>query len=243
MGEPAMHYLDLTLPSLAENLALDEALLLDAEDGRGREMLRVWEWGTPAVVLGSGCRLSEEVDEPRCAADGVPSLRRASGGGTVLLGRGCLCYSLVLAYARADELRGIRSSYRYVLGRVGDALAGLLPGIEHAGTSDLAAAGRKVSGNSQQRKRGHLLHHGTLLYGFDLALVGRYLHPPPRQPDYRAGRGHAAFLTNLPASVDELKRRLRAAWAAELIAPDWPVERTRQLVEERYLRPEWVRRR
>ena len=27
-----MHFLDLTLPTLAENLALDEALLLHAED-------------------------------------------------------------------------------------------------------------------------------------------------------------------------------------------------------------------
>jgi lipoate-protein ligase A len=238
-----MHYLDLTLPTLAENLALDEALLLDAEDGPGGEVLRVWEWTTPAVVLGSGCVICEDVNEPRCAADGVLVLRRASGGGTVLLGQGCLCYGLVLAYESAIELREIRSSYRYILGRVGVALAGLLPEIEHAGTSDLAAAGRKVSGNSQQRKRGHLLHHGTLLCGFDSALVGRYLHLPQRQPNYRAGRGHAAFLTSLPAGTDELKKRLRAAWSAEFTAPGWPVERTRQLVESKYLRPDWVRRR
>ena len=39
-----MYFLDLTLPTLAENLALDEALLLDAEAG-GPEVLRLWWTG------------------------------------------------------------------------------------------------------------------------------------------------------------------------------------------------------
>ena len=84
-----MRFLDLTLPTPAENLALDEALLLEAEAGRGEELLRVWEWPTFAVVLGSGCRLGAEVNEAACRSDHVPILRRASGGGTVLLGAGC----------------------------------------------------------------------------------------------------------------------------------------------------------
>src|SRR5205085_8125892 len=99
-----MHFLPLTLPSPAENLALDEALLLEAEAGRSGEVLRLWEWPAPAVVLGSGCRLADDVDEAACARDGVPVLRRASGGGTVLLGAGSLCYSLLLSYESADEL-------------------------------------------------------------------------------------------------------------------------------------------
>src|SRR5690348_8693943 len=106
----SMRYLDLTLPSPAENLALDEALLLQAEAGQGGEVLRVWEWHHPAVVLGSGCRLAEDVDEPACQADGVPILRRSSGGGTVLLGTGCLLYSLVLNYERSPALTEIRAS-------------------------------------------------------------------------------------------------------------------------------------
>src|SRR5437762_3043532 len=99
-----MQLLDLTLPSAVANLALDEALLLEAEAGRGGEVLRLWEWPSPAVVLGSGGILREDVDEDACRADGVPVLRRASGGGTVLLSRGCLCYSLVLAMDRTPEL-------------------------------------------------------------------------------------------------------------------------------------------
>src|SRR5438552_3115684 len=132
-----MHFLDKTLPTLAENLALDEALLLEAEAGRGGEVLRLWEWPPPAVVLGAGCRLAEDVDEERCRADGVPVLRRASGGGTVLLGAGCLLYTLVLAYDRSPPLREIRSSYEYILYRIRDALLRLTPHVELKGISDL----------------------------------------------------------------------------------------------------------
>ena len=238
-----MQFLDLTLPTPEENLALDEALLLEAEAGRGGDVLRFWEWSSPAVVLGAGCRLAQEVDETACRADGVPILRRASGGGTVLLGAGCLCYTLVLAYARAPALTEIIPSYRWILERTGKALAGVVPEIAPAGTSDLAAAGRKFSGNSQQRKRTHLLHHGTLLYRMDLGLVGRYLPFPSRAPAYRRARDHADFLTNLPIGGDDLKRRLLHAWEADTLRVLWPEMLVAQLAGDKYTRPEWVRRR
>jgi lipoate-protein ligase A len=236
-------FLPLRLPTPAANLALDEALLLEAEDGPGGEVLRVWEWPAPAVVLGAGCRLAEDVVEAACRADGVPILRRASGGGTVLLGRGCLLYSLILSYQRSPELSDLTSSYASILDRIGEALSGLVPDLEHAGTSDLSWRGRKFSGNAQQRKRNHLLHHGTLLYDFDLEQVSRYLRTPARQPEYRGGREHAEFLVNLPAGAAEIERRLRRVWQAETERTDWPDTRVRQLVAEKYSQSAWVRRR
>ncbi len=117
-----MRFLPLTLPTAAANLALDEALLLRAEAEEGGEVLRFWEQPSLAVVLGAGCRLADDVDEAACRADGVPILRRSSGGGTVLLGAGCLLYTLVLDGERAPELAGIRSSYAYILAKVAAAL-------------------------------------------------------------------------------------------------------------------------
>jgi lipoate---protein ligase len=237
-----MRSLSLTLPSPAANLALDEALLLRAEAGEGGEVLRFWEQSSLAVVLGAGCRLAEDVHEAACRADEVPVLRRSSGGGTVLLGAGCLLYTLILDAERAPELAGIRSSYAYILARVAAALPEW-SGIETAGISDMAAAGRKFSGNAQQRKRRFLLHHGTLLYAFDLSRVGRYLKAPSRQPEYRAGRDHATFLRNLDVPADEIERRLRAAWGAETVESEWPIEQVNQLVVEKYTTEEWLRRR
>lgn len=238
-----MRFLDLTLPTMAENLALDEALLLAAEAGEGGELLRLWEWPTPAVVLGSGCRLAEEVNEAACTADGVPILRRASGGGTVLLGSGCMLYSLVLRYERDPALMEIRPSYRYILGRIATALEEGAGRIEQAGVSDLILEGRKFSGTSQQRKRNHLLHHGTLLYSFDLDLLSHYLPPPPRQPDYRASRSHREFVRNLPLSEEQIRRCMRTAWDANTSAESWPSGRIAELVESKYGSIDWTRRR
>jgi lipoate-protein ligase A len=236
-----MRFLDLTLPALADNLALDEALLLQAEQGRGGEVLRLWEWPRPAVVLGSACRLAEDVEEAACAAGGVPLWRRSSGGGTVLLGAGCLLYSLVLRFEADAALSEIRSSYRFILGRVIQSLR--VEGAEQAGISDLAIAGRKFSGNAQQRKRHHLLHHGTILYAFDLSDVGRFLRQPPRQPEYRANREHDAFVRNVSLGREEVTERLRAGWGADETVEGWPGEVVRQLVAEKYGTVEWVRRR
>lgn len=236
-----MRLLDLTLPAPAENIALDEALLLQA-DASGGEILRFWEWPQPAVILGSGCRLRDDVDLDACLADDVPIFRRSSGGGTVMLGRGCLVYSLVLAYDRDPALRTISSSYQYVLGTVGRALTALGLRASHAGTSDLSCDDRKFSGNSQQRKRKHFLHHGTLLYCFDIASIARYLRVPARQPDYRHGRGHADFLCNLPAEPEQIKSVIASAWGATLGDCDWPHEPVARLVRERFGSIEWTTR-
>jgi lipoate-protein ligase A len=237
-----MHHLDLTLPTPAENLALDEALLLQAE-ADGDEALRFWQWPHHAVVLGAGGRLADEVEESACQADDVPILRRSSGGGTVLLGPGCLLFSLVLRFDRDPALSDLHASYRFILGRIARSLEPLAGPIQLQGTSDLALGGRKFSGNAQQRKRTHLLHHGTLLCGFDFAPMERYLKHPPRQPEYRRGRSHADFLVNLSADADKLMAALQSVWPADREASVWPTGMVKQLVEEKYASAEWIRRR
>jgi lipoate-protein ligase A len=236
-----MHYLERVLPVAVDNVALEEALLLEAEAGQGGEVLRVWEYPAPVVVLGSACILREEVHEDNCRHDGVEILRRSSGGGTVLWGPGCLLYSLVLRYDRHPLLEDLRGSYRFILERILAALD--LPGAEQAGISDLALGGRKFSGNAQQRKRHHLLHHGTLLYGFDLDLAGRYLKLPPRRPEYRRDRDHRDFIGNIARSADWMRQRLRETWQADEDRTDWPEDRVRQLVAERFGTREWIYRR
>jgi lipoate-protein ligase A len=237
-----MKLLDYTLSAPAENLALDEALLIAAEEGSGGEVLRLWEQPTYAVVVGSGGSVSIDVNTSACEAVGVPILRRASGGGTVLLGPGCLCFSLVLSYDRAPGLNEIPASNRYILARIVKTLAPVIP-AKVEGTSDLAVCGVKFSGNAQQRKRKHFLHHGTLLCGFDLSRVAEYLNPPERQPEYRHDRPHAEFVTNLPLTVEEAKRLLVTEWQPEDDYAPLPLEKMRELVAEKYSRDDWNRRR
>ena len=218
-----VRYLDLTLSTPAENLALDEALLEEAEAaGCPRETLRVWEFDRPVVVVGRSSRVQGEVHGDVCRELEIPVLRRISGGGAVVAGPGCLMYSLVLSYRRRPALRSLDHAHRFVLGTLATALTPLAPGLRPQGICDLAVGERKVSGNSVRAKRDHMLYHGTLLYRFPLDLIGRCLAMPPREPAYRGSRPHEAFVTNLAADAAAIRRALQAAWEAAETCHDWP---------------------
>jgi lipoate-protein ligase A len=238
-----MKLLDLTLPTPAENLALDEALLEEADAGVGPDrVLRLWESPELAVILGRSCRFREETHWDDCVAAGVPVLRRPSGGGTVVIGPGCLMYTVLLPYEAHPRLAMIEVAHEFVLSRVRTALETLAGGVEIRGTSDLAVDGRKFSGNSLRCKRAHLLYHGTLLYAFPLETVTRWLAPPPRQPDYRENRPHGDFIRNLAVDPAALRRSLAKAWEAHEPLVEWPRELTARLVAERYSHDAWNHR-
>ncbi|QDU31597.1 putative lipoate-protein ligase A [Anatilimnocola aggregata] len=237
-----MLLLDLTLPTAAENLALDEALLDSVdEQPAAPELLRLWECPQTAVVLGRSCRAAEEVDLAACEQADIPVLRRTSGGGTVLIGPGCLMFSLRLSYLARPHFRLLDQAHHEVLTTVAAAVNSVIPNgrIEPRGTSDLAIGETKVSGNSLRCKRNFLLYHGTLLYDFDLTLVQQLLHPPPRQPEYRHQRPHRDFVTNLSADPLQLRSALAHHWQATKPTSDWPQELTARLERQRYGRAEW----
>jgi lipoate-protein ligase A len=101
----------------------------------------------------------------------------------------------------------------------------------------------KISGNAQQRKRRYFLHHGTLLCGFDLGMIPKYLNAPERQPSYRHNRPHTDFVANLKVQSAELKTLLINEWQPVDEYAPVPWETVRQLVTEKYSRDDWNRRR
>jgi lipoate-protein ligase A len=238
-----MLFLDLTLDSPAENLALDEALLLEAEEAaQPREVLRLWEPRQTFVVLGSSSHYHREANIVACRGDGVPVLRRPSGGAAIVTGPGCLMYSLVLSSERRPQLQAVDLAHDYVLDRLAAGIGQHVPGVRKAGTSDLAIGDRKFSGNSMRCKRRTLLYHGTLLYRFSLEHIARYLSMPPRQPNYRRQRSHGDFVVNLPLDRETLASAVRVAFDADGPLTDWPRERTWRRAAERYRDSGWNER-
>ena len=246
-----MRQLQLTCDSLAENLALDEALLDAAEAGEtDAGILRLWESPEYAVVLGRSSRVETEVQLAACRAEGIPVLRRSSGGGTIVAGPGCLMYAVVLDFATYPQLQAIDTAHCFVLSQLARMLTPLVKEIEVAGISDLVIQGdlviqsnppRKFSGNAMRRKRNHILYHGTLLYDFDLERIPRWLASPTRTPAYRHDRRHAEFVANLPLARQALVDALLEGWRADQVLPCWPELRTTQLVQTKYQRdPQWV---
>jgi lipoate---protein ligase len=230
MGMLSLRRLDLTLPSPVENLAVDEALLDALEEAGNQPVLRFWESDRHFVVLGRSSSLVEDVHIDACREDHVAILRRASGGGSVLQGPGCLSYAVVLPIDAHPDLRDIRLTNRFVLLRMAEALSRWQPAVTMQGISDLAVAGRKIAGSAQRRTRHALLFHGTILYRMPAATISRYLRQPKRQPDYRGGRPHGDFLRTIDAPVHELKQAIADAWHADTKLELWPESRMKDAI-------------
>lgn len=247
-----MKFLDLTLPTPAENLACDEALLDWREANHGEEILRFWESPETFIVVGYANKIESEVSVLPCHAAKIPVLRRCSGGGTVLQGRGCLNYALILEMAGNPALASISGANQYIMERNRAAAQSVLGDsnlVKVQGHTDLACEAttgetpvtlfRKFSGNSQRRHKNFLLFHGTFLLNFDLALVGEFLKFPSRQPDYRNSRTHGDFLMNLNLPSAVVKAALQKVWQAGQPLPNPPLEKVSKLAREKYTTREW----
>ena len=239
---PPIDWFDITLETPAANLALDEVLLQSIDANPTRGILRTWSPQQYFVVVGRSNQLATEVNEPECQAQGVPVFRRASGGGAVAVGPGCLAYTLVLPLTDDMRKQGAVFVTQLVMNTIAIRLSDLLPGITVRGTSDLVHGDRKFSGNSQRWLRHAFLHHGTILYDFDLVRIGQLLRPPSRQPDYRHQRSHDDFVTNIAVEKSSLINQLVAAWDAQPATCDRELlTQARSLGESRYESMEWIR--
>lgn len=204
-----------SFPTVSDALAAEETHLRLVNEDASQAALWLWESPSYAVVVGRSNVIETEVDVAACQSDGVPILRRISGGGAVVVGPGCLCYALMLPIDEVHRRLGVSAVTADIMQRLATALSTSEQTVEVRGVSDLVVNGRKFSGNSQRWLRNALLHHGTVLYDFDLPLVSRYLRTPSRQPDYRSERPHAEFITSLTLPCEEVASRLTTSWNAQ----------------------------
>ncbi|MBV8488183.1 MAG: hypothetical protein JO161_07880 [Planctomycetaceae bacterium] len=218
---------------------------MEADEGRAGAVLRFWESSRLAVVLGASRRIAEDVRVDECMTDGVPILRRSSGGGTVVIGPGALNVTVVLPADPAVGLSTVDTAQHYVLTRMAEALRAPERPVEVLGSGDLTLAGRKFAGSAQRRLRYWFLVHCSILYAFPLPLIGRYLNVPSRQPAYRAGRTHDEFLMNLGLSRTILLGFIQSAWCPSsslASAPDVPYDLLRALLSAKFANRSWVER-
>lgn len=238
---PLVRFVDYPGDDAAEQLALDEALLNLREGEGGHGLLRFWEPRTLCVVLGQTNSAEREVNLARTHARGVPVLRRASGGGAVVQGPGCLNYSLILEIASDAHFATAGDTNAFIMRRHA-ALFATLTGepVAHSGFSDLTISSRKFSGNAQRRRLRALLFHGSVLLDFDLSQIEDLLPMPSRQPAYREHRAHRDFLRNIGVSSAVVKAALRQSWGAHEVHESIPRDETDRLIRERYRNPAWT---
>jgi lipoate-protein ligase A len=145
--------------------------------------------------MGAGGKAEADIFSGRAGIDGIPVLRRRGGGGTVVLSPGQVVLALVTEVASPFQnlgyFRAINHWFRLALQALG------VSGVEDRGISDLAVRDKKILGTSLYRRRRILFYQASLLVDNDLSLFDRYLRFPARVPDYREGRAHREFCTNL----------------------------------------------
>ncbi|MGW3412022.1 lipoyl protein ligase domain-containing protein [Streptomyces sp. NPDC000888] len=159
--------------SPALHMALDEVLTTEVAAGHRPPTLRVWEWATPSVIIGSFQSLRNEVDPAGAERHGIEVVRRISGGGAMFVEPGnTITYSLSVPEALVQGL-SFQDSYAYlddwVLGALGDM------GIKawYQPLNDIATEAGKVAGAAQKRMvgpgggPGAVLHHVTMAYDID----------------------------------------------------------------------------
>lgn len=158
----------------------------------------------------------------------------------MVVGPGCLAFSLALSVTPQMRSLGVSNVTRSLMERIAIGLSSGSSVVIVKGTSDLVCGGRKFSGNAQRWLKNAFLHHGTMLYDFNLSLISRLLKNPSRQPDYREGRDHAGFVGNFTASRERLINSLAASWNATVSScPPSILLRAAAIAATRYSDPEW----
>ncbi|RFA17132.1 lipoate--protein ligase [Subtercola boreus] len=149
-------------------MALDEVLAVEVGEGRRAPTLRIWEWDSPAVVIGSFQSLKNEVDPENAAKFGFDVVRRVSGGGAMFMEAGSVVtYSI---YAPADLVQGLSfaDSYAFLDEWVLIALKSLGIDASYVPLNDISSPSGKIGGAAQKRLgNGAVLHHVTMSYDID----------------------------------------------------------------------------
>ena len=149
-------------------MALDQVLAEEVGAGRRKPTLRIWEWDSPAVVIGSFQSLKNEVDLGSAAKYGFDVVRRISGGGAMFMEAGsAITYSI---YAPADLVQGMSfaDSYAFLDEWVITALKSLGIEASYQPLNDITSPTGKIGGAAQKRLgNGAVLHHVTMSYDMD----------------------------------------------------------------------------
>lgn len=222
------------------NLAFEEQLL---ETERSGELLMLWQNG-PAAVIGLNQNAAEEVDAGAAKRLGVTVVRRMTGGGAVYHDLGNLNYSFFTDAGDTAEL-----SMEALARPVCRALGALGVRAELTGRNDICIEGKKVSGTAQRLSRGRVLHHGTLLFDTDTAMLAGALRPSPEKFSSKAAKSVRSRVGNirdfLPRDMglaefwQELLRELARDGLVRERLTEPELDEVRRLAREKYGSWDW----
>lgn len=234
------------------HLALDQVLLEEVDAGRRPPTLRIWEWASPAVIIGSFQSLRNEVDAEAAQERGIEVVRRISGGGAMFVEPGnSITYSLYVPGSLVDGL-SFERSYAFLDDWVIGALRGLGVDARYVPLNDIASPQGKIGGAAQKRLAGGgVLHHVTMAYDIDADAMLQVLRIGREKLSDKGTRSAQKRVdpmrrqTGMPrnAVIDRLVDHFRGRYDTvdgEITLEEYA--RAEQLVAEKFSTPEWLAR-
>ena len=238
--------------SPAMHMALDQALAESVGEGVRRPTLRIWEWGAPAVVIGSFQSLRNEVDPEGAERHGITVVRRISGGGAMFIEPGnTITYSLTVPPSLVEGL-SFERSYAFLDDWVLGALAGLGITATYVPLNDIASPVGKIAGAAQKRlANGTVLHHVTMAYDIDAAKMLEVLRigrekmsdKGTKSANKRVDPLRSQSGLSRAAVIEAFKDHFRGLYATvdgEVTAAERA--RAEHLVRTKFATPEWTAR-
>jgi lipoate---protein ligase len=185
------------------NIAAEDFLLHD----RNEDFL-ILSVNDPSIIIGKHQVAHREVNARLTGEDGIPVLRRISGGGTVYHDRG----NLNFAFIRQSE-KGKQVDFRFYTKPVIEFLSSLGITAIFEGKNDLTVDGLKISGNAEHVFRERVLHHGTLLFDTSPESMKRYLKPDSGNYNTHGVPSNRTSVTNLKGKtggIDTMEQFMEA---------------------------------
>jgi lipoyltransferase/lipoate-protein ligase len=168
--------IDMRIEDAPTQMAIDEAIAINRLPEGNPNTVRLYRWKPSAVSIGYFQSLEKEVNLDECSRLGVDIIRRITGGGAVFHDyNGEITYSLVAPETDPKMPRDILASYQVICGAIIHGLKRLGVDAEFKPVNDIAAGGKKISGNAQTRRHGVVLQHGTVLVDSDIPTMFRVL--------------------------------------------------------------------
>lgn len=150
------------------NVALDEVLAEQVASGHRKPHMRIWEWDSPCLVIGSFQSYGNEIDQGGIDRHGLTVCRRMTGGGAMFMESGnCITYSLVVPTALVDGM-SFAASYPFLDQWVLEALVRIGVNARYVPLNDISSDAGKIGGSAQKRlASGVMVHHATMAYDID----------------------------------------------------------------------------
>lgn len=233
-------------------IALDQAQTEAVDQGLRGPLLRVWEWGANAVIIGSFQSYRNEVDEEAAERHNVTVVRRISGGGAMFVEPGnTITYSLIVPGSLVDGM-SFEESYEFLDRWVIDALKEIGVQARYVPLNDIASDQGKIAGAAQKRLAGGtVLHHVTMAYNIDadkmldVLRIGREklsdkgTKSAKKRVDPLRSQTGMSRESIIEAFKDHFRSRYRTQDAH---VSEWELTRAKQLVEEKFSTREWLTR-